>query len=95
LCFLIPAIAFVYSRSSGNLIQIRKYLGCILMYLLFGVAAGFLYTSISITSLTLAWLPASILIGYQYSTMKNKDTAEILHITLLGVVFTFQYINFA
>lgn len=94
-CFLISALIFIRNRSVGNLIQIRKYLTSIFMYLLFSISSGFLYSSLSIPAFSLTIIPIAMIIGYQLSLMKNKDGAEMVHLTLLAIVFTFQYINFA
>ncbi|MBK8489216.1 MAG: hypothetical protein IPL48_15690 [Bacteroidetes bacterium] len=95
LCFLLPALAFISNRSGGLVIQIRKYLAAIVVFAAFGVAAGFLFSFITIPAFVFATIPFAIIIGYYLSYLKNRDTAEILHLTCMGIVFTFQYINFA
>ncbi|MBK8681069.1 MAG: hypothetical protein IPN31_04025 [Bacteroidetes bacterium] len=61
----------------------------------FGAVSGFLYSYITIPAFVSAAIPFAIIIGYYLSYLKNRDTAEILHLTCMGIVFTFQYINFA
>ncbi|MBP9550130.1 MAG: hypothetical protein KBE86_13320 [Chitinophagales bacterium] len=95
LCFLLPAIAFVNQRSRGFLVQIRKYLYALMILAVFGAVSGFLYSYITIPAFVSAAIPFAIIIGYYLSYLKNRDTAEILHLTCMGIVFTFQYINFA
>lgn len=95
LFFLLPAAAFVINRSGKVLVQIRKYLAAFLMLGIFAIIAGFLYSSVSVSTFAFATLPIAVIIGYYFSNLKNRDTAEILHLTLMGIVFTFQYINFA
>ena len=94
-CLLLPSLLFVSNRSGSVLIQIRKYLAAIIVLAFFGFIAGFLYSSISLPAFILAIIPCSIFIGYYFSYLKNRDSAEIIHLTCLGIIFAFQYINFA
>lgn len=95
LCFLLPAIAFVNQRSGGFLVQVRKYLYALIVLAVFGAFSGFLYSYITIPAFVSGAIPFAIIIGYYLSYLKNRDTAEILHLTCMGIVFAFQYINFA
>lgn len=95
LCFLAPAIAFVNRRSGSLLVQIRKYLSAILVCVVFAAMAGLLYSPAALPAYVAVAIPIAVLIGYYLSGIKNRDTAEIIHLTFMGIVFTFQYVNFA
>lgn len=85
---------FVRAKYSSMLIQVRKYYKNLFIYLLFCVAMILTTGEPNIRSVFWAMLPASVFTGYYFIHLKNRDTAEILHLSFLGTVLIFQYINF-
>ncbi|MFN0275649.1 MAG: hypothetical protein ACKVPJ_07885 [Chitinophagales bacterium] len=97
LAFILIIISFVFlnTRYSTVLIQIRKYFSCIIAYGFFILLSAFLTYPFSFQSLYPLVFPASIVVGYFFISLKNREAAEIIHLALLGTVLLFQYINFA
>jgi hypothetical protein len=94
LIFLLVSLSFIFNRFNSQLIQFRRNIRVLLFFLVALLTLSFFqeggYNS-------LEWLicgPIAIYIAWWWSTMKNQEAAAILHITLLGLVFVFQYINF-
>lgn len=92
---LMVSLFFLNRKYSSMLIQIRKYFACLIAYGIIAVASGALAAPLSIRNIFPAVLPATVIVSYFLINIKNRDTAEILHISLLGIVLLFQYINFA
>ena len=91
---LVISLLFYSNRFSTNLIQVRKYLGSFISFFLFAIAVVFLNTNVNVSGLYSLLLAGSFFISYYFFHSKNRMAAEIIHITLLGATFLFQYINF-
>jgi hypothetical protein len=92
---LIPSLIFLNDRFSSQLIQIRKYLGSVVLLLIFSALQIFIPEQVSVLNFYLLCIPAAIIIGYYLINTKNQLYAELIHLGLLGTVLLFQYVKFA
>ncbi|HPE97613.1 MAG TPA: hypothetical protein PKX04_06625 [Chitinophagales bacterium] len=95
LMFLLAATAYLTQHLNNQLIRFRRNTRVLLVFLL----GALLLALILPAGVTAVWwwiaAPAALMISWWWTQMKNQDAAAILHLTLLGLVFVFQYINFA
>jgi hypothetical protein len=94
-CFLLAALLFVNSRYNSQLIQFRRYVSILLLFFTAGMAVAVLQVP---GFLSLSWLLCGLsafFLAWWWQQMKNQEAAAIVHLTMLGLVFVFQYINFA
>lgn len=92
---LIVSFVFLNTKYSSVLIQIRKYFSCFIAYGFIIVLAACVATPFALQNFYPLLLPVSVIAGYFFMNLKNREAAEIVHLALLGIVLLFQYINFA
>ncbi|MBC8048397.1 MAG: hypothetical protein H7Y00_16475 [Fimbriimonadaceae bacterium] len=92
---LIISFFFLQQKTSGMLIQTRKYFSCLATFSIFAIASALFASTVSVKNIYPALFPASIINAYYFIHLKNREAAEIIHLAVLGIVLLFQYINFA
>lgn len=93
--FLLAALLFVNSRYNSQLIQFRRYVSILLLFITAGIAVAVLQPAGFISMVWLLCGLSAFFLAWWWQQMKNQEAAAMVHLTLLGLVFVFQYINFA
>ncbi|MEZ5015314.1 MAG: hypothetical protein R2794_13585 [Chitinophagales bacterium] len=91
----LSALGFLAMRFSTNLIQVRRYLGASLMFVLFSVAVILVHPEPMAKTVAFAAIGMSMLIGHFLSGLRRRLYADITFAAFMLSAFILQYVIFA
>jgi hypothetical protein len=88
----LASFAFLPTALYSSLIQVRKYAGVLVLFVLLVIGSFFLQQTINLGHLVLLALPLSVIFSMVLMQIKNKWVAEVIHIMLILLVLAGQYL---